>query len=78
MTMVKRVTQKLLGINWNTTRDTYAVDVSSEVPTKVAQRTMLKKLESIYDPLGLLSPTLVDGKHCIDWQLMKRKDGMVK
>ena len=39
------------------------MDVSSEVPTKVTQRAMLKKLASIYDPLGLLSPTLVDGKH---------------
>ena len=54
---------KLLGINWNKKRDTYAVDVSSEVPTKVTQRAMLKKLASIYDPLGLLSPALVDGKH---------------
>ena len=59
----KKSDTKLLGINWNKRRDTYAVDVSSEEPTKVTQRAMLKKLASIYNSLGLLSPTLVDGKH---------------
>ena len=64
---------KLLGINWNKRRDTYAVDVSSEVPTKVTQRAMLKKLASIYDPLGLLSPTLVDGKHLYQLAVDEKK-----
>jgi len=59
----EKVDTKLLGINWNKQKDTYAVDVYSEVPTKVTQRSMLKRLASIYDPLGLLSPALVDGKH---------------
>ena len=54
---------KLLGTNWKKRRDTYAVNVSSEVPNKATQRGMLKKLASIYNPLGLLSPTLVHGRH---------------
>ena len=49
------------------------MDVSSEVPTKVTQRTMLKKLATIYDPLGLLSPTLVDGKHLYRLAVDKKK-----
>ena len=53
---------KLLGINWNKKRDTHVVDESSEVPTKVTQRAMIKKLASIYKPSGLLSPTLAVGK----------------
>ena len=60
---VEKSDTKLLGINWNKRKDTYAVDVNSDLPTKVTQRTMLKRLASIYDPLGLLSPTLVNGKH---------------
>ena len=64
---------KLLGINWNKTRDTYAVDVSSEVLAEVTQRAMLKKLASIYNPLGLLSPTLVDGKHLYRLAVDERK-----
>ena len=59
----EKVDTKLLGINWNKQRDTYAVDVNSEIPTRVTQRDMLKRLASIYDPLGLLSPALVNGKH---------------
>ena len=59
----EKIDTKLLGINWNKQKDTYAVDVSSDIPTKVTQRSMLKRLASIYDPLGLLSPALVNGKH---------------
>ena len=54
---------KLLGINWNKENDTFAADVHLEMPENVTQRTILKKLASIYDRLGLISPTLVDGKH---------------
>ena len=69
---------KLLGINWNKKRDTYALDVSSEVHTKVTQRAIVKKLASIYDPLGLFHLHWLMVNTCIDWQLTKRKDGIVK
>ena len=58
-----RADTKLLGINWNKEKDTSAVEVSSEVPASVTQRTILKTLTTIYDPIGLLARTLVDVKH---------------
>ena len=70
-----RADTKLLGINWNKERDTYSVEVSYDLPASVTQRTMLKTLATNYDPVGLLAPTLVDGKHlyrlAVDEEMVK-------
>ena len=43
------------------------------------QRNMLKRLASIYDPLGLLSPALVNGEHLYQMAVdeQKRWDGKI-
>ena len=59
----ERVKTKLLGIGWNKNEDTYAVELQLKEHLAVTKRTMLKTLSSIYDPLGLMSPVIVEGKH---------------
>ena len=52
---------KLLGVKWNKREDSIAVQfpATSSTPTK---REVLSKLAKIYDPLGLASPTTLQGK----------------
>ena len=52
---------KLLGVKWNKEDDTIAVQLpeTSDKPTK---RGVLAKLAKVYDPLGLASPTTLQGK----------------
>ena len=52
---------KLLGVKWNKSEDTISVQFPSEssAPTK---REILSKLAKVYDPLGLASPTTLQGK----------------
>ena len=66
---------KLLGFNWNKNRDTYLVDVSSQVPENFTQRTMFKKLASIYYAIGLISPILMDRKHLFHQAVDKKRLG---
>ena len=52
---------KLLGLHWNKISDTIAVSF----PTKlgdVTKRGVLQTLASIYDPLGIVSPIILQGK----------------
>ena len=41
----------------------YAVEIEVKELETVTKRLMLKTLASIYDPLGIISPMLVEGKH---------------
>ena len=52
---------KLLGLKWDKVADTLAITFPQEraEPTK---RGILGKLARIYDPLGLVSPTTLQGK----------------
>ena len=52
---------KLLGVKWNKSEDTIAVQFpsASSAPTK---HEVLSKLEEVYDPLSLASPTMLQGK----------------
>ena len=59
---VKNDETKLLGMKWNKSTDQLAVvfpDVESKEDTK---RTVLSKLASIFDPLGLAAPVTLSGK----------------
>ena len=55
---------KILGHTWNKENDTL------ELPAKpfpqeqpVTKRTILSYLGAMYDPLGIISPTMAEGKH---------------
>ena len=60
------IPSKALGLNWNTQKDTFSFkfnknDFEMEEFTK---RNLLKVLASIYDPLGIASPTIIEAKKC--------------
>jgi hypothetical protein len=56
---------KVLGHNWDITSDTISIKQSIEeqsVEKKETKRSVLKTVASIFDPLGLCSPTVLRGK----------------
>ena len=59
----EKVTTKLLGVPWNKEKDTYGVDMEIKNSTIITKRTMLKTVASFYDPLGIMAPVLIEGKH---------------
>ena len=58
---VKEGESKMLGLLWDKTEDTLAVTFPEE-PTNVTKRGILRFLASVYDPLGVASPTTLTGK----------------
>ena len=52
---------KILRFPWNKDKDTLALEIPSEVK-KLTKRTILQKLASIFDRLGIISPTTIIGK----------------
>ena len=52
---------KLLGLPWNKKEDTLCVDTVNKEPA-TTKRSALSQLASVYDPLGLISPTTLLGK----------------
>ena len=57
--MIKRMQHnswEMLGLPWNKDEDTLAVEIPSEVK-KLTKQTILQNLVSIYDLLGIISPT---------------------
>ena len=52
---------KLLGVKWDKARDTMAVEFPTTA-SATTKRELLRKLAKIYDPLGLVSPTTLQGK----------------
>ena len=52
---------KLLGLPWNKTKDTLSVVTVNKEPA-TTKRSALSQLASVYDPLGLISPTTLLGK----------------
>ena len=52
---------KLLGLPWNKKEDTLSVDTVNKEPA-TTKRSALSQLASVYDPLGLISPTTLLGK----------------
>ena len=46
---------KILGIHWNKARETFEIRFHL-VKCKATKRDILRKLASIYDPLGFVSP----------------------
>ena len=58
---VKPNEAKLLGLPWNKEEDTLAVTFP-EGPSETTKREVLRGLASVYDPLGVASPTALVGK----------------
>ena len=52
---------KLLGLKWNKIEDTLQVDFPT-VPAVLTKRGVLAYLAKVYDPLGLISPMMLEGK----------------
>ena len=56
--------EQALGIQWDTVRDTLNFRIT--VPDRpMTRRGILSSVSSLYDPLGLLSPVLLEGKNII-------------
>ena len=53
---------KLLGMSWNREKDTLSVVLDKERRAATTKRGALSNLASVYDPLGLVSPTTLQGK----------------
>ncbi len=53
---------KVLGIMWNKKTDTISCKMNDNLPMEGTKRNVLKFLASIYDPLNLFSPCLLDMK----------------
>ena len=54
---------KILGHKWDKREDTIEIAANpAKEENPVTKRQILKELSSIYDPLGILSPTMVEGK----------------
>ena len=52
---------KVLGLPWKKDKDLLAVEIPSEIQ-KLTKLTVLQKVASIYDPLGIISPPTIIGK----------------
>ena len=57
----RHVATKLFGLPWNKKEDTLSVDTANKEPA-TTKRSALSQLASVYDPLGLISPTTLLGK----------------
>ena len=58
---VKPSETKLLGLPWNKEEDTLAVTFTRD-SAETSKREVLKSLASVFDPLGIASPTTLVGK----------------
>ena len=53
-----------LGLQWNSTEDAFVIP-STPVPSDypITKRNVLKKFATVFDPLGLVSPSIVQAKN---------------
>ena len=67
---------RALGVQWNVSRDAfyYEIKASSNVSEKVTKRAMLSKVSSMYDPLGLISPVILNGRRFFQEAVRKGLD----
>ena len=52
---------KLLGLRWDKTEDTLSVTFPTS-PAEITKHGILANLAQVYDPLGVVSPVMLDGK----------------
>ncbi|KAK6764401.1 hypothetical protein RB195_024650 [Necator americanus] len=53
---------KVFGIMWNSPEDTVVIEGRFGAKSAVTKRTISEQIASIYDPMGWLTPLLVEGK----------------
>ena len=67
---------KILGHVWNKQEDTLLVPINKvDEMGKVSKNSILSQLARIYDPLGIISPTLVEGKRIFREACDEKKGG---
>ena len=76
---VKEITaeafSKALGIHWDVTNDSFFyMSRYCESSLVVTKRVMLKQVSSMYDPLGLISPIVIQGKMLFQEVTQLKKD----
>ena len=54
--------EKISGHVWNKSKDTVTIQVQHDDYEKLTKKAILSTLWRIYDPLGIISPTMVEGK----------------
>ncbi|CAB3988423.1 Hypothetical predicted protein [Paramuricea clavata] len=55
---------KILGLTWHKQDDVLEIQVPErDNGQRIAKKSILSHLAGIYDPLGIISPTVVEGKH---------------
>ena len=53
----------ILGLNWDKREDVLEIDIDKNAEENpVTKANMLSQLSRVYDPLDIVSPTLVEGK----------------
>ena len=56
--------EQALGVKWNTEMDTLHINV--DIPDRPpSRRGILSTVSSLYDPVGLISPVILKGKHFV-------------
>ena len=51
----------ILGLMWDKREDTLEIQLKMNENSSVTKRSILSQLSAIYDPLGVISPTIVGG-----------------
>ena len=54
---------KILGHLWDKREDSLEIKAQLKENLQVTKRSILSQLGAVYDPLGIISPTMVEGKH---------------
>ncbi len=55
---------KILGHVWNKQEDTLEIQVPAVTKNEpVTKQSVLSQVGKVYDPLGIISPTMAEGKH---------------
>ncbi|XP_028405760.1 uncharacterized protein LOC114528332 [Dendronephthya gigantea] len=53
---------RILKHVWDKTKDTLKIQVQRDEDARLMKKTILSNLGRVYDPLGIISPTMVEGK----------------
>ena len=62
---------KILGVGWLTPQDQLFVRNEVTTPSKLTRRTLLAFISSFFDPLGILTPWTLEGRHLFQQSWME-------
>ncbi|XP_047996313.1 uncharacterized protein LOC125234155 [Leguminivora glycinivorella] len=54
---------KVLGITWNSVSDNLCITTNVDLKGSVTKRNILSTISKIFDPLGLVAPTILEAKY---------------